>query len=764
MKKVTFNTLLSSFAALLLIACQEIPFETQILSYEGNKVNKTFVFVNDTLSGDGAGKWKVDVETKKVSKEAVDYALTFRMDEGEMASGGAAVQFTFDNWDTENYVFAPCHVYGGNRFRIKAIGYPPVLNDPADRPLDMPITTTNIPHLSRDGSDAYIDFRTNSCATPLTGFYDKNAKKGFFILTEQDTILGEEAFFIYEYPSEKRLTIRLSAPGVREHHYTMTQAYHPSDDKGIALKKGDEIKMHFRVYEFPCQDLMAYFDKFLTIRKDLSGQNEIRNLEPFSSLAGVIYKHHFEDKWYEDENCGYYCNEPMTELHYDHLQLGWSGVPVYSLGQMLRPECQQDYNEVLRRICLCFDTIEKMQGESGLFYAILKRGELLGDTFGDNAYVQRNVSMIRRTALTIYYGLQSLDILRLQGHGDMIKPSWEEMLHRASDALITLYNRYGEFGQLIYADSGDMHTPNSAQGVLCVGALAYASKYFNEPRYMEMATKAADFFYDRFLSKGYVGGGPAEILQAPDSESSAELVESYVALYEITRDEKWMQYARDAAALFSSWVVSYDYKFPEGSGMSRMNIKATGSVWASVQNEHSAPGLYIMSADFLLKLYRCTGDKRYLYLDRDMSHNVVQYVNTEANRIQEHGEYGYCTERVNIGDWEYSIGCLSDRSSYLSWESVALLHTTQNPGIYVCPDAGEITVFDHVNAKIVSSDKESVTLEVENPTYRDGDVSVLAETSEFARNHSLGWFAYYDWPKVHVPSGQTVTVTLPYAK
>ena len=88
----------------------------------------------------------------------------------------------------------------------------------------------------------------------------------------------------------------------------------------------------------------------------------------------------------------------------------------------------------------------------------------------------------------------------------------------------------------------------------------------------------------------------------------------------------------------------------------------------------------------------------------------------------------------------------------------------QNPGIYVRPDVGEITVFDHVNARIVSSDKESVTLEVENPTYRDGDVSVLAETSEFARSHSLGWNAYYDWPKIHVPSGQKVTVTLPYAK
>lgn len=759
----TMNLACMAVSAMLLASCRNLPFETQVLSYAGNKVDTTFTFDGSTLSAAGAGTWHVDVEKQRISKESVDYALTFTMDEGEMASGGVAVQFTFEDWNMENYVFAPSHIYGGNRFRILKIGYPPFIHNEADRAADMPVTTTNIPHLSNDGSDTYIDFKTNSCATPLAGFYDKSAKKGFFILTEQDTALGDDAFFIYEYPSENRLTIRLSAPGVREHRYRMTNADNPSRDEGIALKKGDSIKLHFRVYEFPCEDLMGYFDKFLTIRKDLSGQNEFRNIEPFSSVAEAIYKHHFVDKWYEDENCAYVCNGPNSESQYGHLQLGWNGAPVYSLGQILRPDCQPDYDEILRRVSRTFDTIELMQGESGLFYAILKRGELLGDTFG-KASVQRNISMIRRTALTIYYGLQTLDALRLQGYGDIIKPSWEDMLRKASDALVTLYQRYGEFGQFVYADTGGIHTPNSAQGALCMGALAYASKYFSEARYLDLARTAADAFYDRFLSKGYVGGGPAEILQAPDSESSAELVESYMALYEITRDEKWIKYARDAAAYFSTWVVSYDYWFPEGSGMARMNVKATGSVWASVQNEHSAPGIYIMSGDFLLKLYRCTGDRRYLDLDRDISHNVVQYVNTEGNRMQAHGGFGYCTERVNIGDWENNIGGLADNDSNQAWENVALFHISQNPGIYVRPDIGEITVFDHVNAKIVSSDADSVTLEIENPTYRDGDVSVLAETSVYAHEHSLGWNAYYDWSEVHIPSGGTVTVTLPYAK
>ena len=746
--------------AMLSVSCRNLPFETQILSYDGNKVSQTFVFDGDRLAGDGAGQWSVDVDTKKVSAEAVDYTLTFTMDEGEMASGGAAVQFTFNDWDTENYVFAPAHIYGGNRFRIHKIGYAPFLYDRADRPDGMPVTTTNIPHLSSDGSDAFIDFKTNSCTTPLAGFYDRGAKKGFFILTEQDKVLGNEAFFINEYPSERRLTIRLSAPGVREHQYRMCNSENPSDDRGIALKKGDRIRMHFRVYEFPCADLMAYFDKFMTVRKDLSGQNEYRNLEPFSSIDSTIFAHHFIHKWYEDKDFGYDSNHPESYNRFAHLQLAWNGPPALSLVQLANPH--PDYAEILRRIGRTFDSIEYMQRESGLFNGIMMRGQFYGDDFATCEQGNRDVSMIRRTAMTIYFGLQCFDMMRMQGLDEMIKPSWETCMQKACDALCTLFNRYGEFGQMVYACTGEIHTPNSTAGALAMGALAYASRYFNQPEYLALAEKAGDYYYENHLAKGYVGGGPPEILQAPDSESSGELAESYTALYEITRDRKWLARACEAAAYFSTWVVSYDYAFPETCTFGRHDVKSTGSVWASVQNEHSAPGIYVLSGDFLLKLYRATGDIRYLELDKDMAHNIVQYTNTEGNRIQE-GGFGYVTERVNIGDWEgeNGIGNIPKDDSNIAWENTTLHHTTENPGIYVQPDNGFLMVFDHVNARIVSSDESSVTLEIENPTYRDGTIKVLAETSGYARANALGWNAYYNWPKVSVPAGKTVTVTLP---
>ncbi len=744
-------------------ACMSAPFQTQILSYDGNRVSRTYAFDGCKLSEDGAGKWNVNIDRTRISSEATDYVLTFKMKEGEMVSGGAAVQFEFDNWSTGNYIFAPCYLYDGNRFRIYPVSYPPFIYNEKDRPLDMPITVTNVPHFNQDNSDTTVDFKTSSCSTPISGFYDKEAERGFFILTEQDTVLGDEAFFISEHPSEGRLTIRLSAPGVREHRYVMCNADNPSNDEGIKLHAGDEIKMHFRVYDFPCKDLMAYFDKFLTIRKDLSGQNEYRNLEPFSSIAETIDAHHFSDKWYEDSHFGYVCNKPYSDSYFGHMSIGWSGVPFF-MHSISNPACPY-LDEALRRFARVMETHMHMQCGSGLFYPYLKDGEFLGDAFKEYRE-KRDVTIIRRPGFVIYLGLQCFDLLKLKGKGNLIDPEWEAMMEKAADALCTLFERYGEFGHSCHAGTGEMYIPNSTGGAICVAALAYASKYFDNPRFLQTAEKAGQNYFDRHLSNGYVGGSPAETLQAPDSEASAELTEAYIALYEITRNEKWLDFARDAAAFFSSWVVSYDYRFPSGSAMAKAGTRSAGSVWASIQNQHSAPGIYVMSGDFLLKLFRATGDRRYIELGKDIVHNAVQYVNTEGNHIQEHGGYGYVTERVNIGDWEgkKGVGIIAGNDSNIDWEQMVVLKCVQNPGIYVQPDKGFISTYDHINAKIVSSDNASVTLEISNPTYRDGEVSVLAENSDFASSCSLGWNAFDSWPKVHVPSGGTVTVTLPVMK
>jgi hypothetical protein len=763
MKRLSFLLLLACITCSMQLTAKKTPvkanqnftFTPQIYQYDGNKVTNAYSFVNSIATVNESTQWKFTVNKSavKCNKGAHGYHLSFKLQKGNMSSCGTAVEFKFAKWNTDNYVFAPAALYNGNRYRVLPIGYPPYIYNEKDRPLNMPVTITNVPHLNLDGSKARLDFLTSNCSVPMIGFYDKHNKRGFLLATRQDTILGNSGFVFKEDPAQHEASIILAAPGVREKRYVMCRTIE-SKDKGIDLKQGDTVDMYFHVYSFHASDLSEFFNIFFSIRKDVIGKNGYINREPFSSIAATILDHHDKTKWFENDKYGYICNQPKENSPFNHIQLGWNGVPVFSLVQTYLPTAERT-----RRVCRSFDAIELMQGKSGLFYAMFRRGELLGDNFNDMSK-KPEISMIRRTGLALYYGLQTIDLMKKHGESSLIKQSWIDMLRKASDALVKLWNTYGQFGQHVNAITGEITTNNSTNGAINIAALAYASKFFNDSTYMDIAKKSGDFYYNRDLKNGYSGGGPAEILQCPDSESSAELVESYVALYELTHEAKWLKMAKDAAALFSSWVVAYDYKFPRQSDMGRINAKATGAVWASVQNEHGAPGIYIMSGNFLFKLYRATGDKRYMELLKDIAHNVVQYVTTRDNPIGIGSAPGSVSERVNLSDWEgeKNIGMISAGDSNMAWENVAFLSITENPGIYIQPDKNVLFVLDHVKASIVANRGGVMTLQIENPTKRDADVALCIESSSKAKSSSLGWLANDSWPKVSVKSGEKVTI------
>lgn len=90
----------------------------------------------------------------------------------------------------------------------------------------------------------------------------------------------------------------------------------------------------------------------------------------------------------------------------------------------------------------------------------------------------------------------------------------------------------------------------------------------------------------------------------------------------------------------------------------RLNMKTVGSVFANVQNKHSAPGICTLSGDSLYKLYRWTKDERYLQMLREISLTISQYMSRQDRPIYSRDEVpeallpGVICERVNMSDWE----------------------------------------------------------------------------------------------------------------
>lgn len=727
-----------------------------LCTYDGTSVATKNVFENGKQLVVLNSVWTshcLTSEVKSGKEESIDLKYIFQLRKGDLSSAGVAVAFDFFNWSIQNYILVPAMIYGGNRFRILPIKYPPYIHDPAERPLDMPVTTTDILHLNKDGSHAKIEMTTGNMATPMFSFFNPATKTGLIILTNQQSRFGNNGMFIEEdagsLTKNKKISFIVSAPGVREQRYVMCGRA-PSGDKAADWKTGETFSLQFKIFYFKADNLTEFYKKVFEKRKALSGKNTFSNTTPYSVAADLILQHFDKDKWLENDSVAMFNNHPDSDNPYNY-QIGWNGIPVitYPMVIDLTPER-------LRRVLLSFHHVyDESQGKSGLFYAVNMNGKIYGDPHGKMAE-RPTIAMPRRSMDVLYFGLQSFDLLKKYGYADSIKPSWDMALKRCADGLVNVWKKYGQFGQFIDVDNLKMDINGSTAGCAAGAGLALASKYFHHLEYLKVAEEATDMYFKRDFMKGYAGGGAAEILQSPDSEAPWDMAETCMELYAVTKNQEWVHKAEFAVNMLSTWMVSYDYKFPENSAMGKGGIHAAGTIFASSQNNHSAPGYYILSGDFMLKLFRATGNPLYAQMYKDQSHNVVQYVGAPYNPFKK--AIGTVTERVQLSDWEgHNEGHTSYNDSNMAWEVLAALTCEENPGIYLHTDDNTFIALDHIEANVIKRDAKGVLLKLKNTTPYDAKVSIFAETLRQSQQ-PMGRFSFTKWPKVEVKSGETKTI------
>ena len=110
-----------------------------------------------------------------------------------------------------------------------------------------------------------------------------------------------------------------------------------------------------------------------------------------------------------------------------------------------------------------------------------------------------------------------------------------------------LWERNKQLGQFVDIESGELVVGGSTSAGLAPAGLALAAAQLKEPRYLAIAKAIGEHYYDRFVRVGLTCGGPGDVLQAPDSQSAAALLDSFMTLYEATRDRVWIDRARAAA-------------------------------------------------------------------------------------------------------------------------------------------------------------------------------------------------------------------------
>lgn len=650
------------------------------------------------------------------------------------------LNFTLDGEYDNEYVFFPACAYNGNRFDVLKKKYPPMFTT-EETTVDMPITITEVPRLNKDGSGK-IEITTGDVSVPCVGVYSDKYKKGILVFTTQG-IEGNNFGISYS-----KNEISITYPSKREKIYHWLR-FDESDETGISFEKGASVTFPYKIFEFDCCSIAQFLEVFFENRKCMGLDGSYGTIPPFCKLWEMHEDKFNRMNW--KEKGGYYAVGTIEHIFQDW-QPGWVGggissYPLLSLGNGLS---RQRAIETLRHL---FGT----QTLGGFYYGITNlNGLRTGDAYGTEGAEEWH--LIRKSADVLYYTIKHFEMIK--SRGESVPEEFEKSLKKTADAFVRLWETYGQFGHFINHTTGEIAVGGSTSAAIAPAGLVACYRYYGEEKYLKTAEASAEKYYSDFVSKGYTTGGPGEILQSPDSESAFGILESYVELYEATQEEKWLKYAKTAAALCSSWVMAYNYNFPQTSQFARLDMKTIGTVFANVQNKHSAPGICTLSGSSLFKLFRFTKDKKYLELINDIARTIGQYMSTEECPIYSRNSppvklpQGFINERVNTSDWEGydNIGEVFNGSCWS--ETANMLTIAELPSIYVYKDSGIVCCFDNISAELNGSELKIININSIPVT-----IKVFFENENGLKNN-LGVVWAQRYTKISLNQGETKIVEI----
>ena len=730
----------------------ELKIDLRLIRYELSHRMEDAILLEDCKGGGSASvdfavtRWSATVamcDARDPVSTTIAANVTAQSDCPEPVA--AALRVTVDGWSSDHYVLMPAAAYAGNRFAVQASIRAFRCDAIGSR---MPVTITNVPRLELGQGPSEIQLKTGDFATPAIAVFDPGRGRGFILACNQASRVGDFAWSLRESDDRSSAEIELRAPGVRERILYNNRV---SGDRGVRLKSGESIDLEMRVHEFDCESVQALHNRFFEIWTRWTTVASAVAQCSFSHAWDTLESKYLRQNWVEEYG---YFSVGMREVPSQDWQTGWVG-GCNSLYPLIAEGNGPTRAKALRTFDFLF---EEAQAASGLF-----RG-----TFSGGEWHDKGLTLARYSTDGLYFVLKSFLFLEQVGEGGAIKPSWRAGAVRLAKALAKLWSKENQLGQRVDVEAGKVVMGESANAGLAIGGLAIASEMFGRPDWCELARALAEHYYEHYVVPGVITGGPGDMLMCPDSESTAALIESFVALWEVSGDERHLRMAADTARQFASWVVPYDFVFPPQSTFARLDMRTAGTVCANVQNKHSAPGICSLSGVALLKLYRATGEEGFLRMIQLIAHAIPQYMSRADRPLTDRRprqrwpvmDPGWINERVNMSDWEerrepdeeIRVGEIFGGST---WSEVAMLLTaTEVPGIYCELDKQRVTVLDHVEAEWIG-EKGAARIQIKNPTRFPARVKILAE-SDADRLAAIGPLVGQFLPVIEIAPGEEV--------
>ncbi len=203
---------------------------------------------------------------------------------------------------------------------------------------------------------------------------------------------------------------------------------------------------------------------------------------------------------------------------------------------------------------------------------------------------------------------------------------WLRWCREFADWLLPQQRPDGGFPRAWKCGSAEIGSASPNSSFNAIPMLIHLHQITGERRYLEAAVRAGDFCWNNGQSRGRFVGGTIDNPDVLDKEAATISLEAYLALYDATREKKWLICAQGAAAYAETWIYLWNVPMPSEDTSPRGRQWHPGASTVGLQliaTGHSLVDQYMcFDADEFAGLFKHTGDKHYYQVACLLLHNT----------------------------------------------------------------------------------------------------------------------------------------------
>ncbi|MBL7186339.1 MAG: hypothetical protein ISS70_08425 [Phycisphaerae bacterium] len=330
----------------------------------------------------------------------------------------------------------------------------------------------------------------------------------------------------------------------------------PYDNAYINVPPGAIIEKTFCLEAYPVAREGSGFQHPTRTSLDIFSPYSVDGMPTFAEIVEAKYRY-AKTRWHEDGDIAGFKKYPDR----DYFVFGWCGQaasPGYAL-QVLADDLYDSNALEMAKKSLDFLS-------SAEFY---DQGFYTWYDYSKKEWVPRNRPELLSQGQAMLNFANAIRVGRAKG---LNVSRWQRFLHKACDF----------HAKKILADDWN---PLSTNQAFFIAPLCKAYELLGDNTYRRAAEKAGNVYASRHLSMDEPYWGGTLDASAEDKEGAFAALQGFVALYELTKDGKYLEWAEHACDVVLTYVVVWDIDMPAGR-LRDHGFKTRGWTAVSVQNQH----------------------------------------------------------------------------------------------------------------------------------------------------------------------------------